>query len=385
MIMKPVTFTLLFTLASSYASLLIPRPKGQYGTNVAVTAMTDTSRIDPFAPTKQYRSVVVSAFYPVAQPKDCEWEHVHEFPTKTAEILNSEVAMFGVPNGTFEKIETQICKAHASCRVDLRKTPVVTFSPGLGLSRLWYSALAQSVASFGFIVVTVDSPYSSDVVEFPDGRIITAINSTWDQEQSALLVNVTADDASFVLDELSAGHAMANMLPDQTYLSGHSGLSTHRAGIFGHSIGGATAAMAMYKDSRFVGGVNLDGGLYGPVIKRGLQNPFMLFGHKSNGTSPTWIEIWPHLNWKLDIEILNSTHTTFTDIPLLADLIFGSPLPPLVQGIVGHIPGERARDIITAYVVAFMKMALQGQSQPLLRGPSAEYPEIEFDSSPSVQ
>ena len=115
-IMKPVTFTLLFTLASSYASLLIPPPKGPYGTNVAVTALTDTSQIDPFAPTKEHRSVVVSAFYPVARAKDCEWEDVHQFPLKTGEILNSEVAMFGVPNGTFEKIETQICKAHATCR-----------------------------------------------------------------------------------------------------------------------------------------------------------------------------------------------------------------------------------------------------------------------------
>ena len=381
--MRPVTLTFLFTLPTSFASLLIPQPKGPYGTNVAVTALTDTSRIDPFAPTKQYRSVVVSAFYPVTQAKDCDWEHVHEFPTKTAEILNSEVAMFGVPNGTFEKIETEVCKAHANCQVDLRKTPVVTFSPGLGLSRLWYSALAQSVASFGFVVVTVDSPYSCDVVEFPDGHIITAINSTWDQEESASLVNVTADDASFVLDELARPELVAKLIPGQMHSSMNSGLSTDRAGVFGHSIGGATAAMAMYKDSRFVGGANLDGGLYGPVIKRGLRNPLMLFGHKSNGTSPTWIEIWPHLNWKLDIEILNSTHTTFTDIPLLADLIFGSPLPPEVNAIVGYIPGERARDIITAYVVAFMKFALQGQSQALLKGPSAEYPEIEFDKSPS--
>ena len=374
---------MLFTLASSYTSLLIPRPKGPYGTNVAVTAFTDTSRLDPFAPTKEYRSVVISAFYPVTQAKDCDWQNVHQYPVKTAEILNSEVAMFGVPNGTFEKIETQVCKVH-SCRIDLHKTPVVLFSPGLGLSRLWYSALAQSVASYGFIVVTLDSPYSADVVEFPDGHIVTAINSTWDQQQSALLVNITAEDASFVLDELAKANIAAKLLPSHVYRSGDSGLSTDRAGIFGHSIGGATAAMAMYKDSRFLGGVNLDGGLYGLVIQSGLKDPFMLFGHKSNETSPTWVEIWPHLNWKLDIEIKNSTHTTFTDIPLLADLIFGSPLPPLVQSVVGGVPGERARDVVTAYVVAFMKMALQGQPQALLKEPSPEYPEIEFESSPSV-
>ena len=382
MIARSIAFALLFSTASSYASFLIPRPKGSFGTNVAVTALTDTSQLDPFAPKPENRSVVISAFYPVTSVNRCEWTHIPAYPKKTAAIFNAEVAFVGVPNGTFEKIDLEVCEAKASRQLDLSRMPVVLFYPGLGLSRLWYSAIAQAVASYGFIVVTVDQPYDADVVEFPDGHIIRAINSTWDQQQSALLVNVTAEEASFVLNELAKAEVVQELLPLHTPIS--KGLATDRAGVFGHSIGGATAAMAMYLDSRFVGGVNLDGGLYGPVIKQGLKNPFMLFGHKSNGTSPTWIEIWPHLNWKLDIEILNSTHTTFTDIPLLASLVFGTPLPPLVQGIVGHIPGERARDVVATYVAAFMEEVLLCEPQALLQRKSSAYPEIEFDANPSV-
>ncbi len=383
MIAKAAAFVLQLSTAWADPSLLIPRPKGSYGTNFAVTDLTDTAHLDPFAPKPENRSVVISAWYPAAPVNKCNWQHIPAYPEKVAAIFNAETAFVGVPNGTFKRIELEICNVDQNHQPNLSNTPVVLFYPGLGLSRLWYSAIAQAVASYGFIVVTVDQPYDADVVEYPDGRIVRAINSTWDQQQSELLVNVTAEEASFVLDELAKAEVVQKLSP--SYKPIPKGFTTDRAGIFGHSIGGATAAMAMYLDSRFVGGVNLDGGLYGPVIKQGLKNPLMLFGHKDNSTSSTWIDIWPHLNWRLDIEILNSTHTTFTDIPLLASLIFGTPLPPMVQGIVGYIPGERARDIVAAYVAAFMKEVLLCEPQALLQRESPEYPEIEFDANPSVK
>ena len=36
--------------------------------------------------------------------------------------------------------------------------------------------------------------------------------------------------------------------------------------MFGHSLGGATAAAAMLEDQRITAGVNLDGSLVGPVV-----------------------------------------------------------------------------------------------------------------------
>ncbi len=38
-------------------------------------------------------------------------------------------------------------------------------------------------------------------------------------------------------------------------------LRTRQVGVFGHSFGGATAAQVMLNDTRFVAGVNLDGGM----------------------------------------------------------------------------------------------------------------------------
>ncbi|KAJ9616869.1 hypothetical protein H2200_000589 [Cladophialophora chaetospira] len=371
----------------SSATLNIPRPGGPYGVNVATLGLTDSSRLDPFSPTPENRSVVISVFYPLRPADGCEWKLVPVYPKRTAAVFDAEVAFAGVTNGTLETVRMEVCVSKKAplreyCANNASQIPVVLFSGGLGLSRLWYSALAQSVASFGFMVVTIDHPYDADVVEFPDGRIAYAINSTWDDAQSEQDVNVRTKDASFVLNELSKPGTINELFSGQCPPSQRTGLATKRTGIFGHSIGGATAAMAMFEDNRIVSGINLDGGLYGPVIKQGLTNPFLLFSHKDNSTTETWPDIWPHLNWKSEIEIVNSTHTTFTDIPLLADLIFGLPLPGFVQGVVGNIPGKRVRDVVTAYVVAMMKMALKCEPQALLQRPDPAFPEIEFVASP---
>ena len=371
----------------SQVTLDFPWPAGPFGVNVATLGLTDPTRQDPFAPKPENRSVVISAFYPAAPVNECKFKPIPAYPSRTAAVFDAEVAFAGVPNGTLEAVRMEVClpqNASVAASCNGRAAPVVLFSGGLGLSRLWYSALAQAVASFGFTVVTIDHPYDADVVEFPSGRIVYAINSSWDDAQSLQDVQVRAKDASFVLNELSKGTVADQLFSKNCGASQGTGLPTKRAGMFGHSIGGAATAMAMFGDNRIFGGVNLDGGFYGPVITQGLKNPLMLFGHKDNSTSQTWIDIWPHLNWKLDVEILNSTHTTFTDIPLLAELAFGKPLPDFVQGIVGNIPGDRARDVVAAYVVAFMKEALKCEPQALLQRPSPKYPEIVIDANPGV-
>ena len=374
----------LYSLATAVA--VIPRPAGPYGVNVATLGMTDASRIDPFAPKPENRSVLISAFYPAFPAQQCQYKLIPAYPKRTAAVFDAEVAFAGVPNGTLEMVRLEVCSSSktSASKYNPPDAPVLLFSPGLGLSRLWYSALAQAVASHGFTVITLDHPYDSDIVEFPNGRLIFAIKSDWNDTQSEQDVNVRAADASFVLDQLSKPQVIKQLFSKQPPALQRKHLTTSRAGMFGHSIGGATAATAMLNDPRIISGVNLDGGLYGPVINEGLSKPFMLFGHKDNSTSLTWIDIWPHLNWKLDVEILNSTHTTFTDIPLLAELAFGTPLPGFVQGIVGQIPGRRARDVVSMYVASFFNETLGCEPQALLQRASPKFPEIEIEGSPSV-
>ena len=60
-------------------------------------------------------------------------------------------------------------------------------------------------------------------------------------------------------------------------------------GMFGHSLGGATAAATMLIDRRLDAGLDMDGFLFGKVAVTGLKKPFMLFAaDPGSGTSRTW-------------------------------------------------------------------------------------------------
>jgi predicted dienelactone hydrolase len=54
--------------------------------------------------------------------------------------------------------------------------PLVLFDPGFGESRLIYGAMARSLASHGYVVVTVDHPFDAPAVQFPDGSIIQGVD-----------------------------------------------------------------------------------------------------------------------------------------------------------------------------------------------------------------
>ena len=76
--------------------------------------------------------------------------------------------------------------------------------------------------------------------------------------------SVRIADTRFVLDELASLASGRN--PDAEHRPLPSGLSTAldlaKVGMFGHSLGGATAAKAMAADARISAGINLDGSMF---------------------------------------------------------------------------------------------------------------------------
>jgi len=326
---------------------------------------------------------MISAFTPATTT--CTASTVFGFPNKIAafedEVFN---ARFGIPLGTFEQFALEICKpagqlSHRTAQKDTRsKYPVLLFSGASTTSRLFYNAVAQSVASHGYIVITIDHPYDADIVEFPDGSTILEGNITTD-EQIELSVKTRAQDVSFVLDQLSNRSVTTQLLPSLSHA-----VDTKKAGVFGHSLGGATAGEAMLRDSRLVAGINFDGSMFGPVVEQGLSRPFILFGHENKTRAVesdyTWAAIWPKLTgWKREFELKGSQHYSFSDVPNFASLLglSGNSSEPL-RDIIGTIDHLRALDIMTDYTVAFFNKFLRGldTGDSLLDGTSCKYFEV---------
>jgi hypothetical protein len=371
----------LFSAAANAAQVLLPKPNGTYEVGVGVMELIDESRLQPFAPTVQHRKLMVSLFYPVNSNKPTT--PVLYFPPETAAFEDSsEQSNYGLasPNGTFEKLALQLAGKSPQTQGTL-DFPVVLFSPAEATTRLFYSVIAQTIASSGYIVVTIDAPYDVDIVEYPDGSV-ALINATVAASATVadidLAVSVRAQDASFVLDQLHNSSVTSQLIPGSSH-----GLNVSKVAMFGHSLGGVASAAAMLNDSRIAGGLNMDGSMWGPVVQKGLDRPFMLMAHTyhTRANDSSWFDIWPNLRgWKLDIELANSLHYTFSDFPIVLQTLGIVPNATTANKLhLTDLNGSRALKIVTTYVTAFLDMVLKCKPSPLLQGPVAAFPEVTFE------
>jgi predicted dienelactone hydrolase len=153
--------------------------------------------------------------------------------------------------------------------------------------------------------------------------------------------------------------------------------------MYGHSLGGATAAAAMLEDQRITAGVNLDGTLVGPVVNAGLDRPFLLVSAHDHGrdNDVSWAKFWANLRgWRLTLELTDSGHNSFTDfqalIPQTAGVL-GLP-PDFVQQEIGTIDPHRSITNQRAYLTAFFDTHLRHRGGHLLDHPSPRFPEMQF-------
>jgi pimeloyl-ACP methyl ester carboxylesterase len=150
-----------------------------------------------------------------------------------------------------------------------RSYPVAILRGGASAEVVNYSTLAEDLASHGYVVVGVDAPARTGLVVFPDGRTIerTPQNNPElcvDPRCYERLLAAWTSDIGFVLDRLARLDGKFAGRLDLT-----------RAGVFGHSFGGAQAAQFCSQDPRCKAGIDVDGLLLGSVVQTGIHKPFM--------------------------------------------------------------------------------------------------------------
>ena len=131
--------------------------------------------MDPFAPeANTKRRIMASAYLPVDAQYGCKAQVGPYMPPLTASVFGQVGETLGLPQGVIDKFEMEFCdistvNADVSFGETKNEFPVAVFSPGYGGTRLVYGTMARSVASLGYIVITVDHTHEASVVEFPDG------------------------------------------------------------------------------------------------------------------------------------------------------------------------------------------------------------------------
>ncbi|MCO5613608.1 hypothetical protein L7F22_067885 [Adiantum nelumboides] len=344
-------FTLFFTI------LVRAQNIGSYNVAVSTKEVIDQSRLDPFAPDQTPRSLMISTFKRVAH--GCHLTKQAYMPSEIAKFEGKKLSAYGLPESTFLNLTYSTCSNGKRSR-STNQDPVLIFSGALGTTRLFYNLLAATIAQKGYTVVTVDHPYDTDIVQFPNGKIITGLDLN--DDQIPLAANTRSLDLNFVASLFTNG-------------------KQNSIGVLGHSLGGAAALNDLIW-SKFSGAINFDGSFFGDLAQVGSHKPILFLSHtgKNITSDPTWQSSWPKFSgWKKQLEIVGgSTHYTFSDFPLIATKL-GVDSGAIAQ-FSGSLKGDRVMEILSSYTDAFFAKFLKGgKNNALLNGPSKEFPEVAFD------
>jgi dienelactone hydrolase len=248
----------------------LPEPSGPHHVGSHIFRWTDNSRAETLTPDpSDHRQVIVQAWYPTDTTKGRAvpyFEAQDKLPGSVGGLPSFMYASFGAIN-THATFDSPISPAHAAW-------PVLVFSPGLSVPREAYTALCTDLASRGYVVIALSTPYESAPTVLAGGRVVGQtvhpdIMGPAPHPELERLIDIRAADSSFVLDQLTS---LAKTDPSSP-LAGH--LDLHHVGILGHSLGGATAVQTLAADARFKVGVNLDGKLFGTQPDAHLKRPLL--------------------------------------------------------------------------------------------------------------
>ncbi|MBB6635055.1 alpha/beta hydrolase family protein [Cohnella thailandensis] len=386
----------------------LPEPTGEFKVGTQTFHLVDTNREEIFDEAiDSKRELMVQVWYP-AQAGTGKYA---PFVPDTR-ILRYMAADYGLPGFTLQHLKYVSSHAYSGAEVSSAKTsyPLILANPGNGSSRFLHTSQAENLASHGYIVAVIDHTYNTFATEFPDGRIATGTTNDLfspdddyrtSRESRDKLGKVLTDDVTFTLDQFEL--IQSGRIPSP--LKGRMDLG--HIGVFGHSIGGATAYDAAY-DPRIAVGIDLDGGLYRMRDREGLRKPVLFINSESYfeklkrvmdnrvytdaelnrmGSTREW-EDQVTEDKKLELErmresvaaggqvlyIDNTEHLNFADVQ------FVSPIFNML-GITGTIAPERANSVINAYMLDFFDRHLKNQGGSLLEGPDTRFPEVKFVTS----
>ena len=365
---------------------MLPRPTGTFSVGRESYVWTDIHP-DPMAPNPgTHRELVVWIWFP-ADPKQRNAKTADYLPQQWRTAIEDQRGRLI----NFLTRDLSLVQGHSLLNVDVASRdvsyPVAIFRGGSSSESLNYSTLAEDLASHGYIVVGFDAPYRTGTVVFPDGRVLHRApenNPEFYSGESleavtSKLIEAWTADVSFVLDKLE----WLNNSAEGERFSGR--LDMTRVGIFGHSLGGATAAQCCFNDARLKAGIDLDGNPFGTVVGSGIQQPFMfVLSDHGDGDSSEYREIMTKVeaiydkSFKEDraiVSIEGANHFTFSDDgALLKSGVLRQALRTF--GALG-IDGRRQLEITNHCVHTFFDAYLKRRSDSKLDVTTPLYPELQ--------
>ena len=270
----------------------LPHPSGKYGVARIAYDWVDTSRPDSFSKDSgSHREMMVYVWYPAQHHLGGRsLADYLPYADEIAKKLSSKELEDGWGSSWRRVFAKQVMTdTHEKAPVALgrERFPLLIFSPGQGVPATSYTTLLQDVVSRGYVVASIEPPYESPAVGFPDGRVVRSLSEASENRQiapgenrehflermhasEAPHLDRLAADIRFVIDQLNSvakrGNGEAPFAERTDFTD---------VGAWGHSIGGRVAARAYQLDARIKACLNADGaGPDGPIFSyEGASSP----------------------------------------------------------------------------------------------------------------
>lgn len=386
------------TSPSSDPAIVVPAELGPYPVSIYEHEVK-TSRQDPLAPTAELRRLLITIYRPFLDTFTCPPEHQSQIPYIKPAVGDALLASLPIESSSSGTSSTNFSSILAplkliNCSLPILSSsgsgPLVLFSPGYGGTQSGYASILQAAASSGYTIVAIDPTYEAAAVAFPDGYVAypSVATNAYDNSTSGqdLLQAIRIADAVSVLDAIEDGSVPGlnsfSRASRETKASSHGNSSCPplRALMYGHSFGGSTALNVAYSDNRVIAAANIDGPVYEPLTNNTLHKPALLM---QSAEQPPVADNWPsiyqsHLRgWKTWVRPNNTVHYSFTDLPLLAELLGlrGTVMP---DELIGTVNSQRLQEIVWRYTTQVFDFASKGKTMSLLENSSADFPDVEF-------
>lgn len=346
----------------------LPKPSGPFSVGREGFDWTDTKREDVLAPQKGVKRALTGWIWYPAKPAGEQLAEYLPGPLREALAKQANPAVRTVAqrvttdpeNVTGHALETPALTQSPA------KFPLILLKPGRGGFAAQYSVFAEELASHGYIVVGSNSPYTTPVVVHEDATVILRSPAGSPSESAPGRIS---DLAPGQPNDLSVP-VIEEWARDNTSLVDHLRTTENRfreridfdaIGAFGHSYGGAAALEFCHLDSRCTAGVNLDGALWGEVVRAGLPKPFLflmsdrpvLTQSPQDEASKAFVKALDRIRAGLPNQpnamvLKGSQHYNFADSALLTE-----PRIARGAGMIGEIDPLEAIAITSSYVVVF--------------------------------
>ncbi len=331
----------------------MPVPSGKYNIGTKTFSIVDSTRFDSTL-NKNGRDVAFQMWYPSLSKSKTTSNYI---PSMLADAMIKD-EYNNIDSLTIRQWER--LPIHASLSnpaLQSKKFPVLFFLHGFGMSRYSYISIIEDLVSHGYIVISIDSPHSGLLVLL-NGK---AINTLYDGNPIAKCEEM-AKDVTFVFDWLQKTKEKG--LTDLI-----NSIDFNKAGVLGHSLGGAAALETCRTDNRFAACIDLDGDPFGKVEQEGLNKPTLILLNaplfkaerfKEEGSKAKWDSMgierkqtWQNVLMKNEhtksyaITISGTNHFTFTDFPFATIQYYRNP----TAGVI--INKNRGLLIISSYIQVF--------------------------------